>query len=656
MGVTTVRKGYVHALEGMIAAIIVVVYLNSIVSVPGTTNWETAQISKESEDIMAALDRSGFLDRVVLRNDPESFNAFVSTLSSPMSYSIQVSGLPKPFISVGVLATNASTEREDTVAQDSRPSGVPASVDGSGYRTGTLTGDGFNALDIALSDTEENGITGFTTVSVDLDDDGDFSGSREGPYNFSDRFTCESSDAGCTVTESYEFGPFNATVPVYNASTAADLSGKVSRVDIGERSVDVTFDAVNPFDERLTRFDTVWVEDLDADELADRRQEFEDFLGTGRLLFIHSSIDKTAIDTNYLGELGFDYIDEYEVSGSDTRNILFSLHDPEDDSYRPAQYYLDGGIRVDDFTEGGADTATFTIRGDEITARRWDDVVAFSTADFGVNHSTGSHLSLNRNTYRIESLEPLVLDPSGQQEFDRFETERIDADYHLTRMANRTYDITETDSSAQYDENFSEQSDLPPDYDDGPVNTDCDASTNPYRNGSITVGGTSYTFILVNFEPASNPAEPCDGYYEFMYMDFNQDGDVDDDDLDDFSREGPYQDGNEMNISGDRYRVSLDLDGEGFTLRRIGPRLVGEIPVSRDVFGRGGSAALLRRSSIGHDDAALVTALIARETQEQQAFTAPRTLGDTSLGYHRLTAAGQKNTLGYTLETVWWLQ
>ncbi|MFB6294647.1 MAG: hypothetical protein ABEI97_02715, partial [Candidatus Nanohaloarchaea archaeon] len=346
MGVTGCRKGYVHALEGVIAAIIVVVYLNSIVSVPGTTDWETAEISKESEDLLAALDDAGFLDRVVLRNDPDSFNAFINTISNSMAYSIQVSGLPKQFISVGVLANNTSTVRTDTVPQATRPSGVPASVDGSGYRSGTVTGDGFDSLDIVLSDTVENGITDFSSVNVDLDDNGDFTGAEEGPYNFSDRFTCRGTRAG------------------YNASTAADLSAEVSQMDIGRRPVNISFDTVNPFDEQLTRFDTLWIEDWDAAQIAERDDAFEEFLRTGRLLLIHSSVDKEAIDTNYLGDLGFEYLQELEVSGSDTHNILFSLHGPRNDSYRPAQYYLDGGIRVDGFT-GNGDTASFTVRGEE---------------------------------------------------------------------------------------------------------------------------------------------------------------------------------------------------------------------------------------------------------------------------------------------------
>ncbi|MDY6761476.1 MAG: hypothetical protein SVY41_00335 [Candidatus Nanohaloarchaea archaeon] len=653
MELTASRKGYVHALEGVIAALIVVVYLNSIVSVPSTTDWETARISKESEDMLAALDRSGFMDRVVLQNDPESFNAFVNTLSSSASYSIQVSGLPKQFIDVGVLAPNSSTVRAETAAQETQPPGVPASVDSSGFRTGTVTGDGFNNLDIALADTVKNGITGFSTVSVDLDDDGDFSGPGEGPYNFSERFTCDGTDTGCTFTEIYEFGPFNTTVPVYNASTAAGLSSKISEMEIGRRTVNISFDAVNPFDERLTRFDTLWIENLDAGGIAEHSRHIENFLRRGRMLLIHSSVDRAAIDANYLGELGFDYIQEYQVDGSDNRNVLFSLHGPRNESYRPAQYYLDGGIRITDFTgSGGFDTASFTLRGQDITARRWDDQVSFSTSAFQVNHSTGSRATITGNTYRIDTLRPLVLEPVGQQTFDTFNTERVDAEYHLTRMAHRTYNITQYDRTADYDNQFEERSDLPGQYSDGPVNTPCDPDDNPYRLGDITVDGTSYTFIMVNFEPE----QPCDGYYEFLYMDLNDDGDVDDDSLSESSHEGPYQEGYRINISGEPYEVSLSLDGTEIKLTRIGQRLVGEIPVSRDMFGRGGAAALVRRPALGHDDAALLTALMARETQEQQAFTAPRTLGDTSIGYTRLSSAGRKNTFGYTLETVWWFQ
>ncbi|MDY6766158.1 MAG: hypothetical protein SVW77_02215 [Candidatus Nanohaloarchaea archaeon] len=654
MGVTSGRKGYVHALEGVIAALIVVVYLNSIVTVPGTTQWETTRISKQSEDLLSALDRSGFLDRVVLRGDSDSFNALVNTLESSLSYSVRVSGLPKRFIDVGVIADNTSTIRSSTAALASRPPGVPRSVDGSGYREGTLTAAGFDTLEVVLSDTVENGIRDYSSVNLDLDGDGDYGGTGEGPYNASDRFLCDAADAGCSISETYEIGPSNDTLVLYNASTAADLQEMVSRMDIGMRTVDIRFETFNPFDESLSRFDALWIEDWTAGEMAARDDLFSDFLRDGRMMLIHSDIAKSAIDSNYLSTLGFDYVNEYRVSGSGTtRNILYSLHGPKNKSYRSTQYYLEGGMRLDEFTDvGGHDEGTLQLRNTEITVKRWSDSVSFSTESFAVNHSTGSSVTLEGNTYEVESLAPLELAPSGQQRFESFETERSESDYHATPMEGRTYNITEYDTSAQFSQAFQNLTDLPQDYSSGPVNTVCDWQDEPYRSGDVTVRGTTYTFVMVNFEAEA----PCDSYFEFVYFDLNDDGDVNDDDLADFSQEGPYQDGYEINISGDRYTVSPHLDGEGFDLRKIGPRFVGEIPVSRGVYGGGGSAALVRRASLGHDDASLLASVIARETQEKQSFTRPRSLGETSLGYTYTSSAGTGTTFGYTLETVWWFQ
>ncbi|MDY6769487.1 MAG: hypothetical protein SVU88_00785 [Candidatus Nanohaloarchaea archaeon] len=650
----TARKGYIHALEGVIAALIVVIYLNSIVGVPGTTDWETTRLSKQSEDILSALDRSGFLDRVVMRGDVDSFNAMVDELESGLSYSVRVSGLPRQFIDVGVMANNSSTFRATTAPGDGGATGLPASEDGR-YRQGTLADTGeIGDVPFVLSDTEDNGLTRFTTVNFDFDGDDDYGEPGEGPHRFSDRFSCDGGVSGCSGRQTYEVGPFNTTLVLYNASTAAVLARTLAGFAVGERSVDVTFDTFNPVDESVERFDVLWVEGWDAESIAQQRSRIDRFLQTGRLLLVHAPVSKPALDTNYLGSLGFDYLNQYSISGTgSTANVLYSPHGPRNESYRAAQYFLDAGVRFDGFTDaGGHDAGTMTVRGTEVAVKRWDDAASFSAESFAVNHSVGEPVVIEGNAYRLRSLTPLVLAPTGQQRFASFDTGRIDADYHLTRMAGRTYNITAYDTTAAAPDRFQNLTDLPQEFEDGPVNTQCDWRDEPYRMGDVTIGGTTYDFLLVNFQPST----PCDAYTEFMYVDLNGDGDFDDGSFPSPYGEGPYQDGYRINISGNPYTVSPHLDGTGVDFHRAGQRLVGEIPVSRDVLGQGGAAALVRRNRLGHDDMALLTALMAQETQETQSFTAPRSLGESSLGYTYTSSAGTETSFGYTLETVWWFQ
>lgn len=649
------RKGYIHALEGIIAAVIVVVYLTSIVSVPDTTTWKTTRISKQSEDILSALDGSGFLDRTVLRGDTDSFNAMVSALHGSISYSVKVRGLPKQRVDIGVLVHNSSTYRIDTAPGDWGGTGLPDS-EGDRYRQGDLAAHAeFGTVRFVLSDTVDNGILDFSSVNLDLNGNGDFGDAGEGPFNFSDRFACTAGEQNCAdAADVYEPAPFNTSLVLYNASIADRLHAKQAEMDIGRRRVTLSYGMANVFDESVETFDALWMADWSVGEIAARDALLQDFLQEGRTVLIHSTVSKPAIDNNYLSTLGFDFIGEYRLTaGTGSQNIFFSLHGPKNESYRTSQYYLDGGIRQDDFTDaGGFDEATVTIRGSDVTVRRWpDDSVSFSSGSFAVNHSRGDPVSIEGNSYVVASVHPLVLNPRGQQRFDSFETARIDADYHATKMEGRHYNITQYDTSAEFDDRFQNRTDLPRRYEDGAVNTPCDWRNHPYNLGDITVDGTTYRFLMVNFEPAV----PCDSYFEFIYFDLNQDDDMDDESLPHSSREGPYQDGDVVNISGNRYAVSLHIDGNGTDLKRRGPRLVGEVPVARNPFGRGGSTVLVRRQALGHDDVHLLTSLLVRETQEQQSFTAPKSLGDTSLGYTYSSSAGQQNSFGYTLQTVWWL-
>ncbi|MFB6076916.1 MAG: hypothetical protein ABEK12_02195, partial [Candidatus Nanohaloarchaea archaeon] len=158
-----VRTGYVHALEGMIAALIVVFYLTSIVSVPATTDWTRTRLSKTSEDLLSALDRSGFLDDVVMRNDPESFSTFVRYLEGSVGHAVQIRNIPPSRAGIAVLANNSSTVTVSTTVGDWGGTGLPVSY--SPYRRGNLSTDSrFGDVPFVLSDGSDDSVTEYTMV------------------------------------------------------------------------------------------------------------------------------------------------------------------------------------------------------------------------------------------------------------------------------------------------------------------------------------------------------------------------------------------------------------------------------------------------------------------------------------------------------------
>ncbi len=112
------RKGYFHAIEGIIAALIIVIYLTSFVSVPEPTDWTNVHITQESEELLAALDDAGILDHIILEDDGDSFNAVLNSLNPSLSYAMQIHNLPPPRIDTAVITDETYTYEFSTTPGD----------------------------------------------------------------------------------------------------------------------------------------------------------------------------------------------------------------------------------------------------------------------------------------------------------------------------------------------------------------------------------------------------------------------------------------------------------------------------------------------------------------------------------------------------------
>ncbi len=110
------QKGYVHALEGILAALVIILYLTSFVTVPEPTDWTGVHVTKESEDILTALDTSGVLNDVIMTNNDDRFNTIIQSIDPSLAYTVQISDLPQPHIDVGVLVNDTQTYHIATTA------------------------------------------------------------------------------------------------------------------------------------------------------------------------------------------------------------------------------------------------------------------------------------------------------------------------------------------------------------------------------------------------------------------------------------------------------------------------------------------------------------------------------------------------------------
>lgn len=649
-----VRSGYLHAIEGVLAALIVVLYLNSIIATPPAADWTETSLSKQSEDVLAAMDRSGFLDEVVMRDDRDSFSTLLRQLDESVQYQIDINGLPHTHPRVAVLVNNTSTYENETTKGDWGGGGLPDS-ENDNYHQGNLSGPAFGDVGFVLSDTEGDGFFAYTSVNFDLNGDGDFGDPGEGPFSRGDTFTCDKGVTGCT-DDAYSPGPFNDTpLVLYNASLTARLQNSIANTTLGERTVEPAIETANPTRQTIDPFDAL-IARWNASELSDHKQAINTSVADGALLIIVADVAASEVESGYLNDLGFSFIEEFDINGSgqDT-DIFYSLHDPRNDSYYPASFYGMAAVTTTDFSGG---QGTLTIQSQDIGVKRYDSgAVAFGTEDYAANYTTGDSVTLLANTYTVQEIAPLELRPDGQQQFESYGTGRVAGDISVMRMRNPRFNTSEYDTAANYTEKYQKKTDLPKRYDQGVAGTACDFADYPYRLGNVTVGidsPTNYTFLLVNFETVT----PCDEYHEFVYFDLNDDGDFDDDQdkAAGHSGEGPFQDGETVTIPVNQsYTVDPFDNGNGTALNRVGPRFVGELPLNREVFG-GGTTALIGRNIPGHDDLAVINALLLSETRDTAPFTPRRTLGDTSVGYTYSSMAGEDVKLPYTLNTVWWFR
>ncbi|MFB6076917.1 MAG: hypothetical protein ABEK12_02200, partial [Candidatus Nanohaloarchaea archaeon] len=168
-----------------------------------------------------------------------------------------------------------------------------------------------------------------------FDGDNDFGATTEGPYRLGDRFDCLAGVTGCDG-DAYELGPFNTTLRMYDAAYADRLAAQNPDMAIGRRTVSFTYDTVNPSFQSLIPFDAAIARNWTESDLSNYNDTLTEFIAAEKFLVVHAQVDRTAIDNtgNFLGRLGFDYIQQYSLEGGgSTTNVLYTVHDASTRSY-----------------------------------------------------------------------------------------------------------------------------------------------------------------------------------------------------------------------------------------------------------------------------------------------------------------------------------
>ncbi|MCJ7450133.1 MAG: hypothetical protein MUP58_00110 [Candidatus Nanohaloarchaeota archaeon QJJ-9] len=260
------RKGYLHAVEGVIASLLAVLYLGTIISTPPATDWEKTSLNKRSGDLLGAMSETGVIDYAVLEDDSSIVRGTKNVLGSNLEYSMHISGLPKRDMEISMIlpqedVTRAPSFNDSYINSNWADLGLPPSEDGAGYRSGEIMG-----IDFVVYDLIENGVADYNGVSFDINRDGDFGDTgidfEEGPYRARKKIDCRSTFCPDTI-----IGYIGKSLTLYNTSGEQEYAPGLSGVEIGGIDVETSiipeeiYPVINVSSSDFSYEDGYWVAD-----------------------------------------------------------------------------------------------------------------------------------------------------------------------------------------------------------------------------------------------------------------------------------------------------------------------------------------------------------------------------------------------------------
>ncbi len=235
------KKAYMHAIEGVIASMLVLLYLSTLVTAPESTDWRETALTQRSSDVLETLTRTGIMEQALTNDDPGVIAAVTDAIGAEMDYSLYIDGLPQRTLDIGILMNDSDITRSQTTAGASGD-GLPATEDE--YRSGTILG-----VDFVLSDSREDNISQYDTVNIDFDgnDSYDDQGGLldEGPYEQGDTITwCPGGD--CTGHR-YQVGHINETLTLYNMTAYRRINQSLARIQVSQFDIRAALGAAEIF-------------------------------------------------------------------------------------------------------------------------------------------------------------------------------------------------------------------------------------------------------------------------------------------------------------------------------------------------------------------------------------------------------------------------
>lgn len=717
------KKGYMHAIEGVIASMLVLLYLSTLVSAPESTDWRETALTQRSGDVLETLTETGVMEQALINDDPGVIAAITDAMGAEMDYTMYIQGLPQRTLDIGILMNDSDITRAGT-SSGASGTGLPATEDE--HRSGTILG-----VDFVLADSLDDGISQYDQVSFDFDDNDSYSDEDglldEGPYQQGDTVTwCPGGD--CTG-QRYQVGHINETLTLYNMTEHRRLNQslrqiQVNRFDIQaaigaavirsplsvpetgftetddgfEASIDIdgvtidlrvtpdgdavyidegggfhgpyeegnevqilgsfyTLNDILPFEaapENLLPQDLLIHQGDDPSVLDTYRQPLQDYLaGGGTLLQMtdFSGYDEDAFDGSFHDQIGFRWLDYPVNDGGPDYN---SLVDGEAGTPADTVSSYFGGLTMDvpeqRFIERPQPDpvralANATIRGQQysINTSLVSGEARITRPGFETTVNPGDRVVLEGNLFTVQDTYPFALQPEDQYRFTNRHhgnvaggTQVMVAPEWEWNNTAASINISGLDDSASF-------AGWPP--------TDC-ATDNDHKGRIFNLDGGTYGIATTNFQP-------CDQQYEYVNFDFTGDGDVDDNTTETgagFGPEGIYQEGEQVRIDDDTYRLEIGSDGTWVYLERVAPEQVGTALWIEDAYSGDGDVFLTGTSGPGIDNQAFLRAVTVQAAMDRYPFSEPKTIGSPSVGVGYSSDIEGDVYAPYHIESVWWFQ
>lgn len=700
------RKGYVYALEGVIASLIVLLYLGNIVSVPQQTDWDTTDLSTRSGDIIQTLDASGALEEIIVNNDQQRLDAALQAMDTGLDYNMWISGLPRPTIEVRIAATSDMIQRTTT-------------TDSGDTRTGTLTGIG----DFEIRDERDEAVFKYDSVYFDYNDDGTY---EEGPCRFGDMLSSCTAKPSGLADQRFQLGYLNETVTVFEL-TPYEAYMERSDLQLDQLSPEIVFAATDLRERELLDGDDLssngdWLEgsfDLDGvtvdlnvtsardqiyfDEGAGYHGPYlvgdeVDILGTfyaiesldpvrlvpqqelvADVMFLHdhdpsmvqthnstlyefvsdgntliemadlSGMGRQAFNTTIRQDLGMAWVDVPVQGGSS--GSYFPDAEPGTAGSFIKQYYTQVGVTIpeDAFeTDGGEQEASFSVGGDDFIARvdTSNDEVGFAPEGDTVTsyHERNDRVAVGSNLFQISNLMPLELTPRSPVMFPDLRDMPVTGDTAVLE-----------DPAASWDQraasiNVSDLSEAETPLEDLP-DTVCDDA---HLVDDLSIDQT-YTVVL---SKVTQDADECDDTaYTHVSFDFNDDGASNlsiEATGEGYTKEGIYLPGEVVEINHREYRLFSQENGTWLYFERIVPETVPAASWSNNAADGSGNYMLTGTAPWDNDVSSFLLSATLRGGVERYQLTDSRIIGDTSVGASYTFALDQTVFSPYTIDSVWW--